>query len=687
MPTRIPHSLKPVVRLFQHPLVILAVVTLLTYGVFIPLLRFYWDDMAIHWIADVYGSTGLARYFSTNRPVWGLFYRLNTSLLGHLPVLWQIFGLFWRWVAASGIYLLLQQLWQGKKEPALWAALLFVVYPGFSQQPIAMVYGHFFLVLSCFLFSLTMMFIAYKTKKRPVIFHLAALLLSAVNLFSMEYFFMLELIRPILIWFNANEENQPRNQRIKHVFQRWLPYAVLWLIAGFWRTVIFPHQTENYQPQLITKLISQPLSGLGELLLLIIKDSYTTIIFAWSNLFHMPNPAAFGQRAWLLLIFFSLMVLAFLFIIFFLASPPKKAAGQKQNRWAFSGLITGLISILLAGIPFWLTGLPINLVFPYDRFTIPFMLAFCLVWISIAYLLPVSRRVRQGVLILLITFSSAHQLQTGIKFQRDWELQSRFFWQFLWRAPSLKPGTVLYAHELPLTYFSDNSLTAALNWIYDNNEGADHFSDTIPYLIYYPSIRIESTLEKLKPDQSINRDLLVGNFSGNSSQSLSLFYEPPACLRILDPQVESDNWMVPLSVREVIPLTSLNQILTLPQNNPPAFLYQPEPEHNWCYFFEKADLARQEMNWNEVRRLGDIAFSLDDKPNDPAERMPFIEGYAHLENWQNAIDLTQQSAQISPLMHPVLCQLWRRIDQETLPSREHSQAVQMIENLLECSSP
>jgi hypothetical protein len=37
-----------------------------------------------------------------------------------------------------------------------------------------------------------------------------------------------------------------------------------------------------------------------------------------------------------------------------------------------------------------------------------------------------------------------------------------------------------------------------------------------------------------------------------------------------------------------------------------------EPEHGWCYFFESAELARSNGDWERVVGLGDKAFALDD---------------------------------------------------------------------------
>ena len=340
-----------------------------------------------------------------------------------------------------------------------------------------------------------------------------------------------------------------------------------------------------------------------------------------------------------------------------------------------------MLAFFLAGIPFWLTGLPVNLAFPYDRFTIPFLLAFTLFWVTLIFRLPIRENLRRLLFIVLVTFSSAHQLQTGIQYQRDWELQSRFFWQLIWRAPAIQPGTILFAHELPMTYFSDGTLTSALNWIYN----PDPSSDTIDYVVYYPSLRVGGTLENLQPNQTVQHDLLVGEFTGNTSQSLALFYQPPACLRILDPEIEFDNWMVPLQVRETIHLSNLANILPAAASLTTRVSLRSGICPGLVLLFRKSRSCPQLKQWGQIVALAERAFALDDHPNDPIERVPFIEAFAHTGDWVQAAALTRESEQVSEVIHPVLCRLWARIDRETDASPEHDQTVQSVREQLSCS--
>jgi hypothetical protein len=110
-----------------------------------------------------------------------------------------------------------------------------------------------------------------------------------------------------------------------------------------------------------------------------------------------------------------------------------------------------------------------------------------------------------------------------------------------------------------------------------------------------------------------------------------------------------------------------------------------EPDHSWCYYFEKADLASQQKNWDQVVEYGEIAFNLADHPNDPIERFPFIEAYAHTGDFNLALDQSRESGQISKLTYPSLCALWERIATTTSHSVELNNSVISINSQFDCS--
>jgi hypothetical protein len=167
---------------------------------------------------------------------------------------------------------------------------------------------------------------------------------------------------------------------------------------------------------------------------------------------------------------------------------------------------------------------------------------------------------------------------------------------------------------------------------------------------------------------------------------LAFYYAPPACLRLLDPLLDGENRFIldESLMREASALSNADRILREPTAVMPE-IYGPEPTHGWCYYFQKAELARQFGDWDEVVNLGNLAFKLDDFPNNPVERFVFIEGYAHVGKWDRALELSKVSYKVSKdYVGPLLCQLWKRIETETAPGLERSGALSEIESMFGC---
>jgi hypothetical protein len=94
------------------------------------------------------------------------------------------------------------------------------------------------------------------------------------------------------------------------------------------------------------------------------------------------------------------------------------------------------------------------------------------------------------------------------------------------------------------------------------------------------------------------------------------------------------------SIRLIGPYSEVEHVLVEEApHTPPAMVFGLEPIHNWCYYYEKADLARQRGDWEEVLNLGNEAFKKGFAPNDSIEWMPFLQAYAYSGNVDRLIDL------------------------------------------------
>ncbi len=662
-------------RLFSYlksPPSILAVAAILAYGILIPQLGFYWDDLPISWIGYELGQEALTQYFSTNRPAGGVWFGLLTYFIPHTPLPWQILAFFWRWFSSLMIWGILRQLLPKEKKLALGASLLFLLYPGFNQQPVSFVYGYHFTVYTLFLFSIFTMLWTIRRPRFAWLITILGMLASALNLVMGEYFFVLDLIRPLLLWFAFPEITAPK-ERIRHAFSAWLPYLIIFLAGVAGRSLIFNNQIYGYS--LLDNLRAAPLLALWELIKTILLSFWTTLFAAWSQAFILPDFSLQGKITIAIYLFIILALFIFL-------SPllKKKSDEQTEKNISASLIIIGLGAMLLAGVPFWLTDIPITLGFPANRATLPFIFGSVLVLAGILNL--ISNKMLNAVLLtLLIAFSAGRQFLWADEFRRDWRVQKNLFWQLSWRVPALEEDTLILLNEGALKFYADNSLSASLNWIYAPDTTAEH----IPYMLFYPRTRFGLEGEKLTENQPLMHDFIAGEFHGNTSQMVLVNFSPPGCLHIVDSDLDNENKFISDLLLRDAALYSRPELI-LPEGEPlmPS-IYGAEPNHGWCYYYEKADLARQYSNWDEVIRLGAQAFGSGDHPNDPTENFPFIEAYAHTGDWALAEQLSRRAYRVSPsYMQPLLCPLWERIEKNTSDTPEKEETLHSIRATFNC---
>ena len=172
---------------------------------------------------------------------------------------------------------------------------------------------------------------------------------------------------------------------------------------------------------------------------------------------------------------------------------------KESKKWFFEVLIGSLVSLFFVGLPFWAADLMPDLHFPNDRIFIPFMLGSASLIFLLTWLLRKNRLIFSLIFGFIFSLSLSFQVYQANSYRTEWSYLKQFFQQISWRIPSLEKNTILITDELPLRYYSDNSLTAAFNWLYsekiENNQ--------LPYLINYTKSRLGKSLPSLAPGTKI----------------------------------------------------------------------------------------------------------------------------------------------------------------------------------------
>jgi hypothetical protein len=68
-------------------------------------------------------------------------------------------------------------------------------------------------------------------------------------------------------------------------------------------------------------------------------------------------------------------------------------------------------------------------------------------------------------------------------------------------------------------------------------------------------------------------------------------------------------------------------------------VFGPEPEYDWCYYYQKAALARQRGDWDAVLTLGNDALNKGLAPAELIEWMPFLQAYARAGDIDRLVEL------------------------------------------------
>ena len=625
------------------------------FGLLIPLLGFYWDDLPYIYHYHTFGPAGFPEYVSFDRPFSAWIFMLTTSLFGYHPIGYHLLALLLRFTSAILFSKIIKILWPENHFFRFFSSSLFLVYPGFLQQPIALIYNHHLSVLCLFLLSTKLMLDnILREKKSGLLFVIS--IFSSFHLFSIENFATLELIRPILIYILLRQKKDYEHL-LRRTFLYWLPYLVIFLVFLVWRIFIF--RFPSYHPGFFEAFIQQPLTALNALFSRIPLDFYTSTFGAWMESMEIPTVSEFGRSAtylfWILIA--TGFALTFFFTVFMQHFHPSPKFSTKSH---IIPILVGLTLFVLAGSIVWVLDLPLEIVFAWDRMTLAFIPATAVLFGAGLSLMDKLKPLRNMIFCLLISTAIGSNFQNGMAFKRDWESFGDFLWQLSWRIPDLQKNTAIIGSNIGFKFFSDTSLTPALNLVYREGEPSHQFD----YLFYYTEVRLGLRIPEMEKNLPISQSQRSYYFDGNTSNVIAIRYKPPGCLHIMDNVYANSITNLNLSDLQVeeIRLSNLNRINPEPFHQPPQFLAGIEPQKSWCYFYQKADLARQFKQYDQIIKLGDDAVAGGFSPRIASEWLPFLEGYIWSGQWETARFISDQIYNAEGNYDGGLCYTIKRIN-------------------------
>jgi hypothetical protein len=674
------------------------VITIAAYGLLLPFTGFYWDDWPFAWIAEFLGPWEFIPAFSQVRPFLGPIFFVTTSLIPPVPLYWQIFALLIRCAAALSTFFTLKQIWPHYKRQTLIASLLFLVFPGYSQHWVAFTHiNQEWIPLIFYLLSFGFTARALRNSAQsgavgvveapaarqlpardkheaPGKDTLLALFFLILGVFPTEYFVSMEPLRFLFIWVILSEHITGLRQRLMATLKHWIPYLLVWFANGAWLAYFYTiGGYESYD----VEVVNQPITLLG-----ILATGLDTIwkagFYIWAQVLILTSKTLTAPST---LATFALILAAFILLLVYLER--LNISEEKTRTFAVSAIIIGLTGILFGRLPSFAAGLPLTLQSSFDRLMISMMLGGSLFMTGLVELFIRSARLKMLVFALLIALAIGQQFFNANIFRRDWAKQQEIFWQLAWRIPAMKANTALLTDQFPIDYETDLSFTAPINWMY----APKYTGGDIPYALFYTEKRLGGgALPSLEPNTDITLPIRRVSFQGSTSQALVIHMPENGCLRVLDPARHDEITYARQSrfLVEAIPLSDLSTI-RVNAGQTPSLAFLPEPEHTWCYYYAKAELAYQQEDWRQVMASIDEARSLGYEPEDPFEWLGYIEAQARSGRIDIAEQVSEAAIKKDSSIRKGLCEVWKRVASSIATGDETDARLSQILSAFQCA--
>lgn len=673
----------------------IAIVTLigvLTLGLFGGGLGFYWDEWSHIWWSQMAGVAGILEACANDRPILGILVSVLYLLVGWKPFTLHILSLLvsiWGALAFKGI---LNKVWPELRLEALAAALLFLVYPGFSLHPVSLITLTLLAGLSLQITSIYLYVQILTSHRGKTAWGLwAGTILLALLAWSIyESSFFVEPFRYglVLLW-GVFHHKLKTVHIIKWTFSRLWPWLVTTATYLLYRVYyssssrdvgnalestglrdfgrpfldwvdstlyawVFPPLAKAMANQSFILLLSLGVAAIAVTSWVLYAWSWDRRRVAtsqaqgsggpwellWPGIILATLVAGIGLSSWrtgLCLRQPLPQILVFIPLVAGLISAWQKGrghtiSGASAENWPWQWLALGGVCSLLGLVMLGLVNKHVVLDNFRDRFTIPAMMGISVFWVGAIGLLA-NKALRVFLIATLITLAVVFHIGNGNLFREGWKYQRSLAWQLWERAPSLEPGTVLVldAGGMPnkLKYYNLIGLVSAV-YSHTNIEQAVG----------------AAVLGDFK-DAQISRSVIAGVQTTHGSRTIkfpvdfrkSLLLVMPtkeSCLHVVDPKSPSLPPGASGLAKELVRYSNPEVIGDIRGPLPAVSMFGHQPPCDWCTIYQRAELAKQFNHWQEVIDLYDQAQKMGLGPGNASELLPFLEGFLRLGKHDNA---------------------------------------------------
>jgi hypothetical protein len=621
----------------------------------------YRDDW--YYVMDrLIGGPGVFQeMFSIDRPARGPLFEVYFQLFGIQPFPYHMTSFFWRVAGGLAALWLFRQLWPRQRLATFTMALLFVLFPGylrwmegFENQP---------RILSSFLepLSIALTLQAIRTTRTiPKIFlWLSSILTGWAYIALVDFSFGMEVFRLLCVFLlvNRNQEKLPLIKKSLLAVRTWGIAALIPLGFLFWRFFLFHNERPVTDVGLqLSYLVTSPVLTALWWLARLFQSAVNVAILAWgAPLFQSLFEISLAD------ILIGILMAGVAVLLLWLGSSLIWKTQEDVNtsdivpseKWQSEAIWVGLAGVLAGVLPVIVANRYVNFS-GYSHYALPASLASVMVIVGILSLIQ-ARNVRFGVACALVLLAVLTHDTASLRVLHEEQVIANFWHQMIWRAPGIKVGTTLVVRYPGINYAEDvDAVAGPANFIFFPEQ-----TNQIPavyQLIALPQMDYITKDVLGGGNRSYGYRTHVGEINYNNILVIS---QPAqnACVHVINAdwprysEADSD---------QILLLGGFSQIQNvLTDASAPRlaeFIFGPEPAHaqEWCYYYQQAELALQDGDWEKILQIGEEVDQRKLSPNDRIEWTPFLQAYA-VTGDEKAFKATAVKMDVSPFVRREAC--------------------------------
>ncbi len=656
--------------------ILLLLVMACAYATQIPQLGFYLDDWVSVASFDQGGEEGLIAFgINDSRPFAAWVTAQFFKVLGTSVLHWQLITLFWRFAAALAGWRLLRNVWPEHKTAAGFISLLFGVFPFFRHQPMCIAYFmilmQYFTVILSFFF--TVKALLCEDRKIRILFFILSYLTSLFHLACLEYYLSLEGARLFLIFFVLRKRDRLSfRDAVKKTIPVYIPYALILVFILLYRFIYIPSLSEDVRE---ISMFSEYkgfniILHLGSLFVQYLSESLMGIWYRSLD----PQTLDLSMRHTQLGVVLGVAAGA---LTLFLLMKANRQNETEKGGTQYEMLLFGFIAMILGYLPgMMINASPSSASIYNDRYLIPSFWGIAIFTVSCISILFRSAAAANILFSAMICLSVFFQVQNAYAYRYSWKYQQKFQWQMKWRIPDIVENTAVISDGVVSLFMGDWADSSMLFEMYGKKQGLT----PVPYWYFNRG----------------DDDYFAGLTTGESLYIKSKMYEfeaaPTDVIVITKPEYGKCAWLLGEEDRynpyleegmhDFIRYQNRSRIRLESDHVLPAPVFGADFDHDWCYYFEKADLALDKEDHAEALRLYEEASANGYHAGNALEMRPFIKAAAFSGDWEKALEWSETANSVRPDQTTAYFRnLWKILDRDVPDSDEKAAAVAEAETL------